>query len=171
MAEPFIGEIRMFGGNFAPLGWAFCDGRQLAISEYSTLFTLIGTTYGGDGYQSFNLPDLRGRAPVHQGNGFSPGQPGGTETITLTGTQVASHTHPLLGTSAGLISADPTNNLPAAAGVASANLYGTLASNLANFSTAAIAPSPASTLPHENRQPYLAISFIIALEGNYHSPS
>ena len=169
MAQPYIGEIRMFGGNFAPLGWAICDGRQLSISEYTTLFTLIGTTYGGDGQQSFNVPDLRGRVPVHQGNGFNIGQPAGSESISLTGTQLPAHSHALLGGVGGILSASPINNLPGTISPPAANLYATLASGMANFSGSAI--TPAGALPHENRQPYLAISFIIALEGIYPSPS
>ena len=84
MSNPFIGEIRMFGGNFAPAGWAFCDGQLIPISENDALFTLLGTTYGGDGQETFALPDLRGRIPIHQGNGFILGENGGVESVTLT---------------------------------------------------------------------------------------
>src|SRR6266550_3297058 len=93
MGEPFVGEIRMFGGNFAPAGWAFCDGQLQAISENEALFALIGTTYGGDGQSTFALPDLRGRAPLHQGGGFILAQNGGVETVTLTTNQIPIHTH------------------------------------------------------------------------------
>ncbi|MBV8159905.1 MAG: phage tail protein, partial [Acidimicrobiia bacterium] len=95
MSSPYIGEIRMFAGNFAPAGWAFCNGQLLAISEFDTLFNLIGTTYGGDGQVTFALPDLRGRLPIHQGGGFTLAQNGGAEEVTLTVNQVPSHSHPM----------------------------------------------------------------------------
>src|ERR687888_2594849 len=96
MAQPCVGEIRMFAVNFAPAGWMFCEGQVLPISEYETLFNLIGTTYGGDGQSTFALPDLRGRLPLHQGNGFTLAETGGVETVTLTGRQNPPHSHPLL---------------------------------------------------------------------------
>src|SRR6476469_7491621 len=96
MSDPYIGEIRMFGGNFAPAGWMFCDGQLLPISEYETLFNLVGTTYGGDGQETFALPDLRGRVPIHQGAGFILAETGGVETVTLTVSQIASHTHAMV---------------------------------------------------------------------------
>src|SRR5262247_2314176 len=96
MAQPYVGEIRMFAGNFAPAGWMFCEGQLLPISENETLFQLIGTTYGGDGESTFALPDLQGRVPIHFGNGFSLAETGGAESITLTVNQIAAHSHPLL---------------------------------------------------------------------------
>src|SRR3978361_1590015 len=99
MAQPYVGEIRMFGGNFAPAGWAFCQGQLLAISELETLFQLIGTTYGGDGQSTFALPDLRGRVPIHFGNGFTLAETGGVETVTLWVSQMPSHSHAFLATS------------------------------------------------------------------------
>src|SRR3982751_46791 len=99
MAQPYVGEIRMFAGNFAPSGWMFCEGQLLPISENETLFQLIGTTYGGDGQSTFALPDLRGRLPIHQGNGFILAETGGAEEITLTVQQIPAHTHAFLGTS------------------------------------------------------------------------
>src|SRR3954452_8072443 len=96
MAQPYVGEIRMFGGNFNPSGWMFCEGQLLPISENETLFNLIGTTYGGDGQATFALPDLRGRIPMHQGNGFTLAETGGVETVTLTVNQIPAHSHPLL---------------------------------------------------------------------------
>src|SRR5262245_53898789 len=99
MAQPYVGEIRIFAGNFAPAGWMFCEGQLLPISENETLFQLIGTTYGGDGESTFALPDLRGRLPMHQGNGFILAETGGAEMITLTVNQIASHTHPMLASS------------------------------------------------------------------------
>src|SRR5256885_765926 len=97
MAQPYVGEIRMFAGNFAPAGWMFCEGQLLPISENQTLFQLIGTTYGGDGQSTFALPDLRGRLPLHQGNGFTLAETGGVEMVTLTVNQIPAHSHPLLG--------------------------------------------------------------------------
>src|SRR5690349_725577 len=99
MAQPYVGEVRMFAGNFAPAGWMFCEGQLLPISDYETLFNLIGTTYGGDGQSTFALPDLRGRLPIHFGNGFTLAETGGVESVTLTTSQIAAHTHPLLATS------------------------------------------------------------------------
>src|SRR5437763_8558588 len=114
MAQPYVAEIRMFAGNFAPAGWMFCEGQLLPISEYETLFNLIGTTYGGDGQSTFALPDLRGRLPMHMGNGFILAETGGAEEITLTVQQIAAHTHALLAsTSAGSQNA-PANNVTAA---------------------------------------------------------
>jgi len=98
MAQPYIGEIRMFAGNFAPAGWMFCEGQLLAISENDTLFALIGTTYGGDGESTFALPDLRGRIPVHQGSGFALAQMGGAEEVTLAVNQIPGHSHGMTGT-------------------------------------------------------------------------
>src|ERR1044071_6682354 len=96
MAQPYVGEIRMFAGNFAPAGWMFCEGQLLPISENETLFQLIGTTYGGDGQSTFALPDLRGRVPIHMGNGFLLAETGGVETVTLTVSQIPAHSHPVL---------------------------------------------------------------------------
>ena len=100
MAQPYVGELRLFAGNFAPAGWMFCDGQLLPISENEALFQLIGTTYGGDGQSTFALPDLRGRIPIHQGNGFIVGESGGTEQVTLTASQLPTHTHSLRASSA-----------------------------------------------------------------------
>src|SRR5437879_5773677 len=111
MAQPYVGEIRMFGGNFAPAGWMFCEGQLLPISENETLFQLIGTTYGGDGQSTFALPDLRGRIPIHQGNGFILAETGGAEEITLTVPQIPAHSHPLIGSSTNGSQATPANNV------------------------------------------------------------
>ena len=116
MAQPYVGEIRMFAGNFAPAGWMFCEGQLLPISENETLFQLIGTTYGGDGQSTFALPDLRGRIPIHQGNGFVLAETGGAEEITLTVSQIPAHSHPLLA------SGDTGNQVDAAGNSASATL-------------------------------------------------
>src|SRR4051812_32809044 len=111
MAQPYVGEIRMFAGNFNPAGWMFCDGALLPISENETLFQLLGTTYGGDGQATFGLPDLRGRIPIHQGNGFILAQNGGVESVTLTVAQIPSHSHPLLGSKNNGSQAAPANNV------------------------------------------------------------
>src|SRR5438093_8709700 len=115
MAQPYVGEIRMFAGNFAPSGWMFCEGQLLPISENTTLFNLIGTTYGGDGQSTFALPDLRGRVPIHQGSGFTLAETGGAEEITLTVSQIPAHTHPMLGSTGAATTADPTHNVLATA--------------------------------------------------------
>src|SRR3954451_9957977 len=113
MAQPYVGEIRMFAGNFAPAGWMFCEGQLLPISENETLFQLIGTTYGGDGQSTFGMPDLRGRLPIHQGNGFILAETGGAEEITLTVSQIAAHGHPFIGSSANGNQTPAQNALPA----------------------------------------------------------
>src|SRR5713226_5314135 len=111
MSQPYVGEIRMFAGNFAPAGWMFCEGQLLPISEYETLFNLIGTTYGGDGQSTFALPDLRGRVPIHFGNGFTLAETGGAEEITLTVSQIPAHTHALVGSATNGSQAAPSGNL------------------------------------------------------------
>src|SRR5436305_9384038 len=111
MAQPYVGEIRMFAGNFAPAGWMFCEGQLLPISEYETLFNLIGTTYGGDGQSTFALPDLRGRIPIHFGNGFTLAETGGVETVTLTVSQISAHSHPYLASTNIADQTDPTSNV------------------------------------------------------------
>src|SRR6266513_2976035 len=121
MAQPFVGEIRIFAGNFAPAGWMFCEGQLLPISEYETLFNLIGTTYGGDGQSTFALPDLRGRLPLHQGNGFILAETGGAEEITLTVNQIAAHSHPLLATMDAGSATNPQGNVLAQS--ANVNVY------------------------------------------------
>src|SRR5215510_9218916 len=109
MAQPYVGEIRMFAGNFAPPAWMFCEGQLLPISEFETLFNLIGTTYGGDGQSTFALPDLRGRVPIHFGNGFTLAETGGVETVTLTVQQIPAHSHPLLASFDGGNQVSPTS--------------------------------------------------------------
>ena len=161
MAQPYIGEIRMFGGNFAPVGWMFCEGQLLPISENDALFTLIGTTYGGDGQSTFALPDLRGRLPVHQGNGSVIGEAGGVEQVTLTVGQIPIHTHPLLAsTGPGNINT-PGGNVTAES--AAVKIYFADQPTVA-MGPQAISPSGGSQ-PHSNFQPYLCINFIISLSG------
>src|SRR3954466_832590 len=124
MAQPYVGEIRMFAGNFAPAGWMFCEGQLLPISENETLFQLLGTTYGGDGQSTFALPDLRGRIPIHQGGGFILAETGGAEEITLTVSQIPAHSHPFLasGNQAGAFA--PFNQIPGVLQLASTSAYG-----------------------------------------------
>ncbi len=167
MAQPYVGEIRMFGGNFAPAGWMFCEGQLLPISENETLFQLIGTTYGGDGESTFALPDLRGRIPLHQGNGFTLAQSGGAEEITLTVQQIPVHTHPFLASTATASTRDPVpNHAPA---TASGDVYNDILDPIP-LSAQMVVPTGGSQ-PHTNFQPYLCVSFIISLFGIFPSPT
>jgi microcystin-dependent protein len=167
MAQPYVGEIRMFAGNFAPVGWLFCEGQQLPISENETLFQLIGTTYGGDGQETFNLPDLRGRLPIHQGNGFILAENGGAEEITLTIQQIPAHTHPAIANGSPGSANSPANNV--LAGSPNIDLYreGTPSVNLSGMT---VLPTGGSQ-PHTNFQPYLCVDFIISLFGIFPSPT
>lgn len=170
MAQPYVGEIRMFAGNFAPAGWMFCEGQLLPISENEVLFQLIGTTYGGDGQSTFALPDLRGRIPIHNNSGsgttYIIGEPGGVEEITLTTQQIPSHNHAITA----------TTDLANSASPAEAYLSTTATGNKI-YSTAAptivLNPSEISTVggnqPHTNFQPYLCVDFIISLFGIFPS--
>jgi microcystin-dependent protein len=167
VAQPYVGEIRMFGGNFAPAGWQFCDGALLAISENETLFNLIGTTYGGDGQSTFAVPDLRGRLPVHQGGGFILAETGGAEEITLTANQIPVHSHPLLGSKNNGSQPGPSNNV-----LASSTLMQLYALENADAPMAASSVSAVGgSQPHTNFQPYLCVSFIISLFGIFPPPS
>ncbi len=167
MAQPYVGEIRMFAGNFAPAGWMFCEGQLLPISENETLFQLIGTTYGGDGESTFALPDLRGRIPIHQGNGFILAETGGAEEITLTQQQIPAHTHPLLASTAVGTAASPQGSVLAASG--SSNVYrpGPASVALSGQTVGTVGGSQ----PHTNFQPYLCVDFIISLFGIFPSPT
>ena len=167
MAQPYVGEIRMFAGNFAPAGWMFCEGQLLPISENETLFQLIGTTYGGDGESTFALPDLRGRIPIHQGNGFILAETGGAEEITLTVQQIPAHSHPFLCTTQTATTALAPSNLPAKA---SGNIYVAGQPADTNMSPQAIS-SVGGSQPHTNFQPYLCLDFIISLFGIFPSPT
>jgi len=163
----YLGEIRMFGGNFEIDGWALCDGRFLPIAEYDALFTLIGTTYGGDGEITFRLPDLRGRVPMHAGNGVILAEQGGAESVTLTTNQMTGHTHPLQGSTALGSSTSPQNAVLAQDNIAGADLYiqDTPTANMAATSIAADGGSQ----PHDNLQPHLVITFLISLFGDFPS--
>jgi microcystin-dependent protein len=172
MATPFVGEIRLFAGNFAPAGWAFCDGSFLPISENDTLFNLIGTTYGGDGQQTFALPDMRGRVPVHQGQGpgLSPrviGQPGGSEAVTLSAAQLPSHSHALNATTAAANASASITGLPAAA--STTTFYGS-APGGPDLAPQALVASGGSQ-PHNNVAPFQVVSYIISLFGIFPSPN
>lgn len=167
MAQPYVGEIRMFAGNFAPLGWEFCAGQLLPIFENETLFQLIGTTFGGDGQNTFGLPDLRGRVPVHQGSGFVVGELGGAEAISLTTAQIPQHTHGAAATSSPGNSDSPAS-ANAWAAVATP-LYSTAATN-AQMNGAALSASGGGQ-PHDNMSPYLTVNYIISLFGIFPSPT
>ncbi|MCZ8513240.1 tail fiber protein [Paenibacillus filicis] len=167
MSQPYVGEIRIFAGNFAPAGWMFCDGRSLAISEYGTLYNLIGTTYGGDGTSTFNLPDLRGRIPIHQGQNYTLVQQGGSETVTLTTSQIPAHNHAMSGQSKRGNTNNPQNAVWAK-------------STLKQFNSDAGSPNPmhpnivssiGGSQPHDNMMPYLTVNFIISLFGVFPSPN
>lgn len=170
MSDPYIGEIRMFAGNFPPAGWALCQGQLLPISEYDTLFNLIGTTYGGDGQDTFALPNLNARFPVHAGTGpggapFTIAQTGGADEVTLTTGQLPAHSHPVTAGSA----ATTASAYGAYPGVWADAPYTSNAPDT-TLSPQQIAPGGGSQ-PHENRQPYLAMTFIISLFGIYPSPT
>jgi microcystin-dependent protein len=168
MAQPYVGEIRMFGGSFAPAGWMFCQGQLLPISENETLFQLIGTTYGGDGESTFALPDLQGRIPIHQGNGFILAEKAGTESVTLTVQQIPSHSHPMLATETIADSAQPQDNVIGKSTTVDIFIGG---GNPATPMAAQAVSPVGGSQPHTNFQPYLCISFIISLFGIYPPPS
>ena len=167
MSQPYVGECRLVGFNFAPVDWLMCQGQLLAISQYETLFNLIGTTYGGDGQQTFQLPDLRGRSPIHQGSGMVVAQIGGTENVTLNVQQLPIHNHGLQGSgingtsnnfAGGVLAQCPTP-------VYRSNQAPTKALNLSSVS------NTGSSVPHNNLQPYLTMTWIISLFGVYPSQS
>jgi microcystin-dependent protein len=171
MSEPFVAEIRIFAGNFAPRGWAFCNGQLLPISQNTALFSLIGTTYGGDGRTTTALPNLQGRAPMHPGSGPGLtsrrlGQRGGSETVTLTEAQMANHTHTMRASTENADLQGPGNNNRA---LARAVVYHA-PTNLMPMASPAL-PSAGGNQPHGNMEPYLALSYIIALVGLYPSRS
>jgi len=165
MSSPFIGEIRMFGGNFAPVGWAFCNGALIPISENDALFTLIGTTYGGDGETTFALPDLQSRIPLHVGPGFALGQAAGVESVTLTTSQIPAHSHAPTCFSGAGNQASPTNGVWAS--TSPATQYSTQAPTLPMAATACA--SAGGSQPHDNMVPFLVVNFIISLFGVFPS--
>ena len=166
MGEPYVGEIRMFAGNFAPNGWMFCEGQTLPISENETLFNLIGTTYGGDGQETFMLPNLQSRVPIHMGTGpsgttYQLAEASGVEQVTLTSQQIPGHTHPFTATTTGGSINTPGGNCVAESAAVKIFLSDVAAGTM---STSAISPAGGSQ-PHENCQPFLCINFIISLFG------
>ena len=169
MAQPYVGEIRMFAGNFPPQGWMFCDGQTLPISENETLFQLIGTTYGGDGQETFNLPNLQSRVPIHMGTNagvtYQLAEMAGVESVTLTVQQIPTHTHPWLGSGATATSQDPGNQVLA---TAQAQTYFNIPDNVVNLSPLSVGPAGGSQ-PHDNMQPFLCINYIISLFGIFPS--
>lgn len=162
MSTPFIGEIRMGGWNFAPDGWAQCNGALMSIAQNTALFSLLGTTYGGDGQNTFGLPDLRGRIPVHTGSGFPIGQLSGAETVTLTSNEFPVHPHAFMGSTNNGTQGAPPGNVPATFPGGRAYIAGTPATALASGS---IQATTGGGQPHDNMQPYLCVMFIIALSG------
>ena len=166
MAQPYVGELRMFAGNFAPAGWMFCEGQLLPISENETLFQLIGTTYGGDGQTTFALPDLRGRIPLHMGNNFVLAETGGVEQITLTVSQTPAHSHPVIASSGSANSKTP-------AGARFATAQGDVYTS--SMTPTTMSPqsmtSTGGSQPHDNMMPFLCVSFIISLFGIFPSPT
>ncbi|HEY0044434.1 MAG TPA: tail fiber protein [Allosphingosinicella sp.] len=174
MAQPYVGEIRMFAGNFPPVGWLFCDGQQLPISENETLFQLIGTTYGGDGESTFNLPNLQSRLPIHMGNGpdginYPLAQTAGTESVTLTVQQIPVHSHPLVASTSSGSQSNASNQVLAA--LSPVSLYRPSAVAPASaLAPQAVNPTGGSQ-PHENMQPFLCINYIISLFGIFPSPT
>jgi microcystin-dependent protein len=165
MSTPYIGEIRIFAGNFAPLGWLFCQGQLLPIDQYDVLFNLIGTTYGGDGQSTFALPNLASRIPYHQGSGYTLGQLAGVESVTLNSNQMPVHTHQPV---AAAVATTPSPNGGYWASYANMEYTATtpaapMANNALNFA--------GGNQPHDNMLPYLCLNFILATEGIYPSPS
>ena len=174
MSSPYVGEIRMFGGSFAPAGWMTCDGQLLPISEYDTLFNLIGTTYGGDGQSTFALPNLAARTPIHVGNNgtstYNLADNGGVTSVTLTTQQIPVHTHPAIGDNnvATSTAGSPANGFY---GTTTPRKYYSAGGNPVNVKTFMTLPLQGGNQPHDNMQPYLAITFIISLFGIFPSPT
>ncbi len=168
MSEPFLAEIRIVGFNFAPRGWAFCDGQILPISQNQSLYSLLGTTYGGDGRTNFALPDLRGRVPIHKSDSHPEGQRAGAETVTLNASQIAQHTHVVAGTDADGTTGSPNGALLAAATAAVGTPYSDANAQLnTTLNPGAIAATGNDA--HNNMQPYLTLAYCIALQGLFPS--
>lgn len=173
MSEPFLGEIRMFGFQFAPEGWAMCNGQTLSISQNTALFSLLGTMYGGNGTTTFQLPNLQSRVPIHQGQGpglssYVMGQSSGAETVTLTSSEIPSHNHLLNCNTAGGNAASPQNSYPAVESTGTSLDYNTAATSGATMNAGAIALTGGGEA-HTNIQPYLCVNFCIAMEGVFPS--
>lgn len=173
MSEPFIAEVRIFAGNFAPRGWAFCNGQLLPVSQNTALFSLIGTTYGGDGRTTTALPNLQGRAPMHPGRGPGLtsrrlGQRGGVETVTLSEAQMPNHTHSLRAGARPATLSEPATNASLARSSNGKAFQSESNSNLVSMANAVLEPTGGSQ-PHNNLQPFLTLTYIIALVGLYPS--
>jgi microcystin-dependent protein len=169
MADPFVAEIRIFPFNFAPKGWAFCAGQLLPISQNTALFSLLGTTYGGDGKSNFALPNMQGNAPMHPGQGpglslHDLGETGGSQTVSLLESEIPSHPHAMLAGSDAADNNSPQNNIAAPPAGRGNNLYITANSPLSMMNPQALTPSGGDQ-PHNNMQPYLTLNFCIALQG------
>jgi microcystin-dependent protein len=167
VAQPYVGEIRIFAGNFPPAGWMFCDGQLLPISEYETLFNLIGTTYGGDGQSTFSLPDLRGRLPIHQGGGFTLAETGGSENVTLNVNQLPMHSHLFIASNDVANSPNPGNSVIGRSPQVNTFMNAVPSVPMALQSLG----SAGGSQPHSNFQPYLCVDFIISLFGIFPSPT
>jgi microcystin-dependent protein len=167
MAQPYVGEIRMFAGNFPPVGWMFCDGQNLPISENETLFQLIGTTFGGDGQSTFDLPNLQSRIPIHIGNSHILAETGGVEEVTLTTNQIPVHTHPLVASQDAGSQSIAGNQVLAAQSPVSIYRPNAVAPSAA-MNASSVSPTGGSQ-PHDNMQPFLCINFIISLFGIFPS--
>ena len=172
MSDPFVAEIRVVGCNFAPRGWALCNGQIISLAQNTALFSLLGTTYGGDGRTNFALPDLQGRSPMAPGQGpglslYDLGQTGGSDTVTLISSQLPTHRHVLNGTAAGGNKSDPTGNIWATPGAARGlKAYDSQQGTATAMESGAVSQTGSSS-PHNNLQPYLVLNFIIALQGVY----
>jgi microcystin-dependent protein len=166
LAQPYVGEIKMFAGTFAPVGWMLCQGQTLPISENETLFQLIGTTYGGDGEETFCLPNLSSRLPMHAGQSNQLGESGGVETVTLTTKEMPAHSHPFLGSSNTATLTTPSNSV-----VATPTVVDLYRNGDANTAMAGCIPAVGGSQPHDNLQPYVCINYIISLFGIFPSPT
>jgi microcystin-dependent protein len=169
--DPFVAEIRIFPFNFAPKGWAFCDGQILPLSQNTALFSLLGTTYGGDGKSNFALPDMQGNAPMHPGQGpglslHDLGETGGSDTVTLLESEIPAHSHTLMASTTTASKPSPAGNALARAGSGGTPYVAPAGAPLATFADVAIAPAGGDQ-PHNNMQPYLTLNFCIALQGVY----
>ncbi|MGI8664880.1 MAG: phage tail protein [Jatrophihabitans sp.] len=167
MSQPFIGEIKLVSFNFPPRGWAFCNGQLLPINQNQALFSILGTTYGGDGITTFALPNLQGRMPIHAGQGYNTGNTGGEAAHTLTSNEIPSHIHPANAQSAASSPGfSPTNSVWA---TSNANMFATAAPNV-TMSPVAVGNAGANQ-PHENQAPYLVLNYVVALQGIFPSRS